>query len=329
MSGCPATIRRHGAHLRRGLGTRVRRTLRSGRGARPGRRDRSTRPSRLTDWEPLEGVDDGIEHDRLRRRRPTDRRPAHPGRSRSRGPIAGALRDVRRRRHALGPPRPSLRGHRRARRAVGGAGRRPRGASCRPSTLDPPYDTTTSRVRRSRPPHDRSCTRRCAAPRARPPPRSPPTRFVIADGPLNEPPAPPDGRLRQEPPRDVPAARAQRGGRRSSRPDSARRCSRSPTTKRYSWYVRLAMLHGGHSWTGHRALRGVRPAPEGRRADDRRSHRRACCRSSRSEPHIDPRAPQNLVPIGALERELRHRMGDPRLGRTARSATPSCEREAS
>ena len=32
-----------------------------------------------------------------------------------------------------------------------------------------------------------------------------------------------------------------------------------------------------------------------------------------SEPHVDPRAPQNLVPIGALERELRHRMGDPGL----------------
>ena len=32
-----------------------------------------------------------------------------------------------------------------------------------------------------------------------------------------------------------------------------------------------------------------------------------------SEPHIDPRAPQNLVPIGALERQLRHRMGDPGL----------------
>ena len=29
-----------------------------------------------------------------------------------------------------------------------------------------------------------------------------------------------------------------------------------------------------------------------------------------SEPHVDPRAPQNLVPIGALEKELRHRMGD-------------------
>jgi hypothetical protein len=32
-----------------------------------------------------------------------------------------------------------------------------------------------------------------------------------------------------------------------------------------------------------------------------------------SEPHKDPRAPQNLYPIGGLERELRHRLGDPRL----------------
>jgi hypothetical protein len=29
-----------------------------------------------------------------------------------------------------------------------------------------------------------------------------------------------------------------------------------------------------------------------------------------SEPHLDPRAPQNLVPTAALERQLRHRMGD-------------------
>jgi hypothetical protein len=29
-----------------------------------------------------------------------------------------------------------------------------------------------------------------------------------------------------------------------------------------------------------------------------------------SEPHIEPRAPQNLVPIAALERDLRHRLGD-------------------
>jgi hypothetical protein len=32
-----------------------------------------------------------------------------------------------------------------------------------------------------------------------------------------------------------------------------------------------------------------------------------------SEPHKDARAPQNLYPIGGLERELRRRLGDPRL----------------
>jgi hypothetical protein len=47
-----------------------------------------------------------------------------------------------------------------------------------------------------------------------------------------------------------------------------------------------------------------------------------------SEPHIDPRAPQNLVPIGALERELRHRMGDPGLVYRALRLAVS-EREAS
>jgi hypothetical protein len=29
-----------------------------------------------------------------------------------------------------------------------------------------------------------------------------------------------------------------------------------------------------------------------------------------SDRHKDPRAPQNLYPIGGLERELRHRLGD-------------------
>jgi hypothetical protein len=32
-----------------------------------------------------------------------------------------------------------------------------------------------------------------------------------------------------------------------------------------------------------------------------------------STPHKDPRAPQNLVPIGGLERQLRHRLGDASL----------------
>jgi hypothetical protein len=40
-----------------------------------------------------------------------------------------------------------------------------------------------------------------------------------------------------------------------------------------------------------------------------------------SVPHKDPRAPQNLVPIGGLERQLRHRLGDVNvLYRSLRSA---------
>ena len=41
-----------------------------------------------------------------------------------------------------------------------------------------------------------------------------------------------------------------------------------------------------------------------------------------SAPHKDPRAPQNLVPIGGLEHQLRHRLGDAALlYRALRSAT--------
>ena len=32
-----------------------------------------------------------------------------------------------------------------------------------------------------------------------------------------------------------------------------------------------------------------------------------------SEPHKESRAPQNLYPVGGLERELRRRLGDPDL----------------
>ena len=42
-----------------------------------------------------------------------------------------------------------------------------------------------------------------------------------------------------------------------------------------------------------------------------------------STPHKDPRAPQNLVPIGGLERELRRRLGDQQLlSRSLRAAGP-------
>ena len=81
---------------------------------------------------------------------------------------------------------------------------------------------------------------------------------------------------------------------------------------RYSWYVRLAELPGGHSWTGIArcevaASQGLDTAVEVAGWTAGLLPRLA------SERHIDPRAPQNLVPIGALERELRRSMGDSAL----------------
>ena len=78
---------------------------------------------------------------------------------------------------------------------------------------------------------------------------------------------------------------------------------------RYSWYLRLAMLQGGHSWTGIvRCETSAHLARDDAAAIADRTA--AVLPLVASEPHVDPRAPQNLVPIGALERELRHRMGD-------------------
>jgi len=78
---------------------------------------------------------------------------------------------------------------------------------------------------------------------------------------------------------------------------------------RYSWYVRLADVDGGHSWSGIvRCEASVHlPVEQVRVIADRTT---ALLPLVASAPHLDPRAPQNLVPIGALERQLRHRMGD-------------------
>ena len=79
--------------------------------------------------------------------------------------------------------------------------------------------------------------------------------------------------------------------------------------RRYSWYLRLTDRGDGHSWAGI-----VRC--EASAALDKESVMRIADRSAAvlpsvgSEPHIEPRAPQNLVPIAALERDLRHRLGD-------------------
>jgi hypothetical protein len=91
--------------------------------------------------------------------------------------------------------------------------------------------------------------------------------------------------------------------------------------KRYSWYLRLAVLQGGHSWSGivRCEASGQLPLADVRTIADRTA---TVLPLVASEPHLDPRAPQNLVPIAALEKELRHRMGDPQLVyRALREAT--------
>ncbi len=135
--------------------------------------------------------------------------------------------------------------------------------------------------------------------------------FVIADGPLNELEAKPvvgyikSHRVTYLPPEQNAVIAELAPGQRTPLFTIAE-------YRRYSWYVRLAMLQGGHSWTGivRCEASGQLPKEEVRVMADRTA---AVLPVVASEAHMDPRAPQNLVPIGALERELRHRMGDPGL----------------
>ncbi|HUK70241.1 MAG TPA: hypothetical protein VLW50_16045 [Streptosporangiaceae bacterium] len=81
--------------------------------------------------------------------------------------------------------------------------------------------------------------------------------------------------------------------------------------RRSAWYVRLPGGHGA-PWSGVVRLECSADLPPGRAT-------RLADLTARllpplaSAPHKDPRAPQNLVPIGGLERELRRRLGDQQL----------------
>lgn len=81
---------------------------------------------------------------------------------------------------------------------------------------------------------------------------------------------------------------------------------------RYSWYFRLADIDGGHSWTGI-ARAEVSSHLDLEAAQRVAARITAMLPAVGSAAHLDPRAPQNLVPIAALERELRRRMGDPAI----------------
>jgi hypothetical protein len=80
---------------------------------------------------------------------------------------------------------------------------------------------------------------------------------------------------------------------------------------RYTWYLRLPGTPGA-PWAGVVRVECAADLPE---AEVIRlaNQSQACLGKFASADYKDSRAPQNLYPIGGLERELRHRLGDPRL----------------
>lgn len=149
--------------------------------------------------------------------------------------------------------------------------------------------------------------------------------FVVADGPINDLSATEKvGYIKTHRAPYLSVARLPVIGR-------LRRAERTPlfligaggAYPRYSWYFRLADDSDGHSWSG--VVRGEvsshLPLEAARHMAARTT---ALLPLVAAAPHIDPRAPQNLVPIAALERELRRHLGDPAFVlRALRSAVKS------
>jgi hypothetical protein len=81
--------------------------------------------------------------------------------------------------------------------------------------------------------------------------------------------------------------------------------------RRNSWYLQLPGTSGA-PWSGVVRIECAAdlPAPEVTHLADLTAR---VLPPLASAPHKDPRAPQNLVPIGGLERELRRRLGDQQL----------------
>ena len=79
---------------------------------------------------------------------------------------------------------------------------------------------------------------------------------------------------------------------------------------RYSWYMRIANRRAmDHDVAGVLRLE-VRVGVGLQTAADLANLSASCLPAFAADSTRDPRAPQNLLPVGALEQELRHRMGD-------------------
>lgn len=83
---------------------------------------------------------------------------------------------------------------------------------------------------------------------------------------------------------------------------------------RFSWYLRLANHAGPAGGLVRCEIDADTTAADAARLATRVS---ATLPRYASARHKDPRAPQNLYPIGGLERELRHRLGDKELAMRA------------
>lgn len=79
---------------------------------------------------------------------------------------------------------------------------------------------------------------------------------------------------------------------------------------RYSWYLRLANHAGPAGGLVRCEIEADMTVARASRIADTVS---ATLPRYASERHKDPRAPQNLYPIGGLERDLKHRLGDREL----------------
>jgi hypothetical protein len=83
------------------------------------------------------------------------------------------------------------------------------------------------------------------------------------------------------------------------------------TWERHSWYLRLPGPPGA-PWAGVVRIECAADLPR-TEVIGLASVSQACLGRFASDSYKDSRAPQNLYPIGGLERELRHRLGDSRL----------------
>lgn len=79
---------------------------------------------------------------------------------------------------------------------------------------------------------------------------------------------------------------------------------------RFSWYIRLANHAGPAGGLVRCEIEADMTVVQGKRIADTVT---ATLPRFASERHKDPRAPQNLYPIGGLERDLKHRLGDREL----------------